>query len=90
MSNTYVKSVERSLHKYYGSNIKLFPSSRKDKKFMVLTPDNKKIHFGQKGYDDYHTAKDEEKRKRFLQRNARWVNAPKWTPAHLAYWVLWN
>ena len=38
----------------------------------------------------YHTEKDEDKRKRFLNRNARWANASKWTPAHLAYWVLWN
>ena len=90
MNPNYFSSVERSLHKYYGSSVKLFVSTRKDKKFMIITPDNKKVHFGQRGFDDYHTAKDKVKQHRFLQRNARWANAPKWTPAHLAFWVLWN
>lgn len=89
--NKYFKSVEKSLHKYYGNDVKLYPSSRKDKKFMIFNPENKRIHFGQSGYDDYHSSnKDEEKRYRFLKRNAKWKDANKWTPAHLAYWILWN
>ena len=86
----YYDTVKKSLIKYYGKDVKLYTSTRKDKKFMVLKPDGKRIHFGQLGYDDYHTKKDEEKRKLFLQRNARWKNAEKWTPAHLSYWTLWN
>ena len=86
----YYTAVKKSLTKYYGNNVTLYTSTRKDKKFMVLNPEGKRIHFGQLGYDDYHTEKDEEKRKRFLQRNARWKTAEKWTPAHLAYYVLWN
>lgn len=87
----YYKSVKKSLKKYYGENVKLYASSRKDKKFMVYNPDGKKVHFGQLGYDDYHSSgKDEEKRKRFLKRNDRWKIAEKWSPAHLAYYVLWN
>lgn len=89
--DSYINSVKKSLHKYYGDNVKLFPSSRRDKKFMVLNSENKKIHFGQKGYEDYHSSQyDEAKRDRFLKRNKRWSNAEKWTPAHLSYWVLWN
>ena len=86
----YYKSVKKSLKKYYGENVKLYDSSRKDKKFMVYNPDGKKVHFGQLGYDDYHTEKDEKKRELFLSRNNKWKNAEKWTPAHLAYYVLWN
>lgn len=86
----YYDAVKKSLIKYYGKDVTLYTSTRKDKKFMVLNPDGKRIHFGQLGYDDYHTEKDEEKRKRFLQRNARWKKAEKFTPAHLAYYVLWN
>lgn len=85
----YFKSVEKALHKYYGKNVKLYESTRKDKKFMVINPEGKKVHFGQKGYEDFHIHKDLIRRDRFRTRNARWSNAAKWTPAHLAYYVLW-
>ena len=86
----YYDAVKKSLIKHYGKDVKLYTSTRKDKKFMVLNPDGKRIHFGQLGYDDYHTEKDEERRARFLKRNDKWRTADKFTPAHLAYWVLWN
>lgn len=35
-------------------------STRKDKKLMVEI-DGKKIHFGQKGYEDFTTHKDKER-----------------------------
>lgn len=85
----YFKSVEKSLNKYYGKNVKLYESTRKDKKFMVQRPDGKWIHFGAKGYSDWHIHKDPERRERFRQRNKRWAEADKWTPAHLAYYILW-
>ena len=89
LNNNYIKSVTKALHKYYGKNVSLQESSRKDKKFMVISPEGKKIHFGQKGYEDWHIHKDPKRRERFRTRNAKWANADKWTPAHLAYWVLW-
>jgi hypothetical protein len=85
----YFKSVEKALHKYYGKNVALYASSRKDKKFMVITPDGKKVHFGQKGYSDWHLHKDTRRRQLFRTRNARWATAPQWTPAHFSYYVLW-
>lgn len=90
MSDNYFRSVERSLHKFYGASTPLLLSTRKDKKFMVIAPNGKRVHFGQMGYDDWHSHKDQIRRDRFLQRNNRWKNAAKWTPAHLAYYVLWN
>ena len=36
------------------------PSSRNDKKFMLLTPDGKKVHFGAKGMDDYTITNNDE------------------------------
>jgi 2-phospho-L-lactate transferase/gluconeogenesis factor (CofD/UPF0052 family) len=85
----YFKSVEKALHKHYGKDVDLYPSSRKDKKFMVFSPEGKKIHFGQRGYSDWHLHRDPVRRKLFKTRNARWATADKWTPAHLAYWALW-
>ena len=89
----YFNDVKQSLHRHYGKNVELFYSTRKDKKFMVISPEGKMIHFGSKDYPDYYldqTNKREERRKRFITRNARWKYADKYTPAHLAYWVLWN
>lgn len=67
---------------------KLYLSDRKDKKFMVIHS-NKKIHFGQMGYEDWLKHHDTQRRRHFRTRNRRWKNAPKWTPAYLAYHILW-
>jgi hypothetical protein len=88
MSN-YFNSVSSALNKFYGKDVELYESSRKDKKFMVQRPDGKWIHFGQKGYSDWHLHRDPLRRERFRTRNKRWADAEKWTPAHLAYYVLW-
>lgn len=88
----YFKSVEKALHKYYGNKTDLYESTRKDKKFMVFNPEGKRVHFGAKDYLDYHLDQSEERearKKRFRERNAKWSYAEKWTPAHLAYYVLW-
>lgn len=63
-------------------------SSRKDKKYMVFDG-YKMVHFGQMGYGDFTKHNDEEKRKRFKQRNHKWKNAPRYSPAFLAYHLLW-
>ena len=89
MDSNYFKSVEKALHRFYGKDVELHESTRKDKKFMVFTPEGKKIHFGQRGYSDFHLHKDPVRRDRFRTRNAKWADAPKWSPAHLAYYVLW-
>lgn len=85
----YFQSVQKALHKHYGENVPLLVSSRKDKKFMVINPDGKKVHFGQYGYSDWHIHQDTHRRRLFQIRNARWRDAPKWSPAHLSYYVLW-
>ena len=88
----YFKSVEKALHKYYGNKTDLYESTRKDKKFMVFNPEGKRVHFGAKDYLDYHLDQSEDReqrRYRFRKRNAKWGDAEKWTPAHLAYYVLW-
>lgn len=63
-------------------------SSRKDKKYMVFDG-YKMVHFGQMGYGDFTKHNDEEKRKRFKQRNHKWKNAARYSPAFLAYYLLW-
>lgn len=76
--------------KYFGENVIMDYSTKKDKKYMILNPDNCKwVHFGQMGFEDYTEHNDKERRKDFLNRNYKWANADKYTPAFMAYHILW-
>jgi len=75
--------------------IKIIPSSNKDKKydafFMQDSGREKKISFGQKTASDFTIHKDEERKKRYLDRhrkNENW-NSPM-TAGALSRWILWN
>ena len=56
---------------------------------MVKKPDDKMIHFGEKGYADFTGHQDEDRRANFKKRNKKWATAEKWTPAWLSYHILW-
>lgn len=81
--------VQKLANKYLGDNIKVYFSTRKNKKYMVQNPDGKWIHFGQKGYEDYTKHQDDTRRNNFRKRNAKWETASKWTPAWLSWHLLW-
>lgn len=74
----------------------LTTSNRKDKKYAIITPDNKKIHFGaikqnNEPYSDYTQHKDEERKQRYLNRhknNENWNDLN--TAGCYAKWLLWN
>jgi hypothetical protein len=72
--------------KKYNMNIEI--SNRKDKKYMLLH-NGKYIHFGQMNYKDFTLTNDENKRRLFKLRNARWANADKYSAAFLSYNLLW-
>ena len=57
---------------------------------MVINPKTSKpVHFGQMSYEDYTKHKDDTRRKKFRDRNHKWANAEKYTPAFLSYYLLW-
>ena len=57
---------------------------------MVIDPETgHKIHFGLLGYEDYLKHKNKTRRHNFLVRNHKWKNAKKYSPAYLAYHILW-
>jgi hypothetical protein len=56
---------------------------------MIKDPNNKWIHFGQMFYEDFTKHNDQKRRENFLKRNYKWKNAPKYSPAYLAYHLLW-
>jgi len=66
----------------------VYESSRKDKKYMVFDG-RKMVHFGQMSYMDWTKHGDKARRDRFRKRNNRWATAPRYSPAWLAFHLLW-
>jgi len=60
--------VYRRASKYLGKTAKISLSTKKEKKYMVITPDGKIVHFGQMGYEDYTKHHDKTRRKNYLTR----------------------
>ena len=67
------------------------PSDRKDKKYMAIIDDKKRVHFGSKGASDYTINKDDERKERYIkrhQKNEDWNNFN--TAGFWSKNILWN
>ena len=42
-----------------------------EKKFYIITNDNKKVYFGAAGYEDFTTHKDEARKQRYIARHKK-------------------
>jgi len=83
----------RNARKYLGADVKIKPSTRKEKKYMVFDPEKRKwIHFGQMGYEDYTKHHDEDRRENYLARarnmEGDW-KSDKYSANNLAINILW-
>jgi len=65
-------------------------SSKKDKKYMIYDNDGHVKHFGVMSYQDFTKHNDQTRLDNFMKRNAKWYDAPKYTPAWLSAHLLWN
>lgn len=78
--------------KYLGKKAILYPSNKKDKKYMIQRPDGKMVHFGQLGYEDFTKHQDENRRQRYLTRTANmrgnWKSDP-YSANNLSRNILW-
>lgn len=69
-------------------------SDKPTKKYKVIITNGtrkKTIYFGAAGYDDYTIHKNDERKRRYIQRHSKrehW-NDPK-TPGFYSRWILWN
>ena len=85
--------VKRKAIKYLGKNVPLYYSFKPDKKYMVITPDDKVVHFGAFGMEDYTKHQNEKRRINYLARATKikgdWKNN-KYSPNNLAIHLLWN
>ena len=86
---------------YFGEDVKLLKSTRKNKKYMIYNPiTNKFVHFGAMGYLDhtkylqlYDLETANEYRSRYLKRALKikgdWKDNP-YSPNHLSIKLLWT
>lgn len=89
-SNPYL--AQQNLHDQYGQEFILYPSNRKGKKYFIIRPDGRHIHFGAMGYEDYTKHRDPFRRLQYLLRSSlirgSWKNEP-FSPNNLSRNVLW-
>jgi hypothetical protein len=88
------KKVYANWLKYRGDDdAEIYLSDRKDKKFCVVAPDGKTVHFGQKGYDDFTKHQNQQRRENYLNRatniRGNWRNN-KYSANNLAINLLWQ
>jgi hypothetical protein len=84
--------VYRQGEKYLGKTIKIRLSTKRDKKYMITTPEGRIVHFGQMGYEDYTKHKNKTRRKNYLTRSGKirgdWAK-DKYSANNLARKLLW-
>lgn len=84
--------VYRKARQYLGKTVKISLSSKRDKKYMIQTPDGKMVHFGAMGYEDYTKHKNKTRRKNYLTRSGKikgdWKKN-KYSANNLARHILW-
>ena len=85
--------VKKNARKFGYDATTILPSTRKDKKWMILDPSTKKyVHFGAYGMQDFTIHKDPKRRQNYLKRSegiaGDWkIN--KYSPNRLARDLLW-
>jgi hypothetical protein len=84
------KIVFKKAKQLYGNDVIIKLSDKPEKKYMMYNPNNDKwVYFGQMNFEDFTKHKDELRRQRFLNRNYKWKDYPKYTPAYASYYLLW-
>jgi hypothetical protein len=71
----------------------LRPSTRKEKKWMITTPQGKIIHFGASGYDDFTIHRNIERMNNYTSRHKpreNWNKSGINSAGFWSKWLLWN
>jgi hypothetical protein len=91
------KKTSRKRTKYVGdTKIVYWKSTRKDKKWMSITPQGRKVHWGDPNMKDYTQHHSEKRRKSYKKRhsgiilkNGKRAIDRKYSPAWYSYHVTW-
>ena len=86
-----IKKVNKLSRMIYKKTVE--PSTRKNKKYMIMNDDHKYIHFGDSRYEDFTKHQDLKRLNNYLSRATKikgnWKN-DKYSPNNLAINLLWN
>jgi hypothetical protein len=77
-----------NIKKYYP-----YKSDKPNKKFYIITNDNKKVYFGQAKASDFTIHKNEVRKLRYITRhykNENWTKTGIDTAGFWSRWYLWN
>ena len=86
-----IKKVNKLSRMIYNKNVE--PSTRKNKKYMIMNEDHKYIHFGDLRYEDYTKHQDLKRLNNYLSRATKIKGNWKkdiYSPNILAINLLWN
>ena len=72
-----------------------YKSDKPDKKYYIITKDNKRVYFGAAGYSDFTQHKDEERKKLYINRHKKneskfWNKSGIDTPSFWSRFLLWE
>jgi hypothetical protein len=86
--------AQQNAFKYFGRTAILYKSNRKNKKFQIYDPNNKKwVHFGQIGFEDYLKHKDDQRMMNYTKRamniKGNWKENP-YSANNLSQKILWS
>jgi hypothetical protein len=73
-------------------NIHAYKSNKPDKKYYIVTNDNKKVCFGAAGMSDFTHHKNENRKNLYINRhkNNTWSKSGIDTAGFWSGWLLWN
>jgi hypothetical protein len=84
------KIAQKKAFEILGKDAILYKSDKPDKKYKYYNPLLQKYqYFGQMNFQDFTKHLDEDRRNRFLNRNKKWANAEPYSPAFMAYYIIW-
>ena len=72
-----------------------YKSDKPNKKYYIITNDNKKVYFGAAGYSDFTIHKDEARKQRYIDRHKKnefkyWNKSGIDTASFWSRFLLWN
>ena len=72
-----------------------YKSDKPEKKYYIITKDNKRVYFGQTGASDMTQHKNEDRKNRYIKRHEKneskfWNKSGIDTPSFWALFLLWN
>ena len=70
-----------------------YPAKDGKHKYYIITESGKKVYFGAVGYSDFTIHKDEERKKRYIERHKNrenWSKSGIDTPGFWSKWYLWS